>query len=148
MTSYRVLPQRAAIFHSRTKSVEWLMSGFMIAWAVTLIYPGNTLSLPGYVEFRAIGLDENKLIIFYLTVGVCRIVALYRNGSFIRGPQIRLICCAIGAFTWSFSAILFITPMLIGLTPLSVLVGFHVVLFFGELYSAGVSAVDRRIQRS
>ena len=141
-------PRHRLLFSaSSTKSVEWLMTLFMLGWAVTLAMPGSTFTISSYRDFAALGLTETDLAIAYGILGMGRVVLLIANGSFRRGPEVRFACSAVGAFTWFVSAGLFLAPVIVHGAPVPVSASHHVVMGLAELYTIGVNAVDRHLGR-
>lgn len=135
------------IFSSNSKSIEWLMSFFMLGWAVTLVLPGDTLTLGVYIAFRKLGLTDQNLTITFLAISFIRIGTLAMNGSIKKGPEVRFICSMFGAFIWMFTAVLLVMPYINGTTKaLPVSCMHHMVMFFGEIYAVGVASVERRIR--
>ena len=134
--------KRRYVFASKTKSVEWFMTAFMIGQGVTLAVPGDTFAMSAYRDFLRIGLDQTDVATFYLVIGFVRCVTLYRNGHLEIGPEIRFFCSLIGAATWLLAGILFLMPALRG-APLPMNAAQHFVMFAAEMYAIGVAAFDR-----
>ena len=130
-----------------TKSVEWLMTFFMLGWAATLAYPGDTLSLSTYRDFRALGLNDSNMAVGYGVLGIVRVILLASNGRFQRGPEVRFLCSIAGAFTWLVTAMLFALPVYRYGASLPVSCMHHLIMFGAEIYTIGVNAVDRQLKR-
>lgn len=129
---------------SSTRSVEWLMTFFMLGWAVTLALPGDTLAISTYKDFRALGLTDASLAVAYGAIGTVRLVLLWQNGSLSAGPEVRFLCSTVSAFTWLFTAVLFALPWVTTRANLPVSCLHHLIMFFAEIYTIGVNAVDRQ----
>lgn len=132
------------IFESRLKPVEWLMTAFMLGWALTLSIPGSTFSISSYHEFVKLGLTEDTVAMFFFIVGGVRACTLMLNGKMPYGAEIRFGCAAIGAFTWLFTGILFFQPLFSTGAALPVAASHHIIMFFAELFAIGVASFDRR----
>ena len=85
---------------AQDRSVEWLCAWLMLAWAITLILPGDTLSVPAFRGFRHHGLTAPYWCAFFGVLGGGRLTALTINGRWPKTARIRQIGAFFGAFSW------------------------------------------------
>lgn len=102
--------------HWPARKLEWLMSGFLIAWGVyVLLHPAlftapETISLfsglkaisDPFTPYPALAWGGSGFL-----VGITRLIALFVNGAWTRTPLIRLIASLLSLFI--------ITQIIIGL---------------------------------
>lgn len=53
-----------------------------------------------FIAFSKMGLSQEVTGLIFFTTGVCRAVALKRNGEWHNGPAVRAVCAVIGAVMW------------------------------------------------
>lgn len=102
--------------HWPARKLEWLMSGFMLAWGwYVLMHPGLFTNPETANLFRGLA-ELSSPITQYpallwggssFMVGLCRAVALFVNGAYTRTPLIRLVA--------SFISMFIVTQIVIGL---------------------------------
>ena len=123
------------------RSLEWLCSCLMLAWAVTLVLPGDTLALPAFAGFRTLG------VAFWTgafgIVGGGRMAALIINGRWPRSARVRQIGAFLGAFFWVQIAILIYGAHRVG-APWGPNIPICAVLAAFELLSLRRAAFDGR----
>ena len=85
---------------AQDRSVEWLCAWLMIAWAITLMLPGDTLSIPQFQGFKHHGLTAAHWCAFFGVLGGGRIAALIINGRWPRTARVRQVSAFFGAFSW------------------------------------------------
>ncbi len=126
---------------AQDRSLEWLCAYLMLAWALTLALPGDTLTLPAFAGFRALGAA------FWASafgiVGGGRIAALIINGRWPRTARVRQIGAFLGAFVWVQIAILIYGAHKVG-TPWGPNIPICLVLAAFELLSLRRAAFDGR----
>jgi hypothetical protein len=86
--------------YGQTRWMEVLLAGLMAAVGVSLLWPGQTFSLP---SFHVIGtlLSEDVAGWGACIVAAGRLQALYINGHKRNTPVIRVLGCLIGAVFWT-----------------------------------------------
>ena len=93
--------------HMQDRAVEWFSGLVMICWGATLAGPGRTLDLPSYAAFHWLPwMTETMWAWVFGVCGATRWVALYVNGSFPRGPHVRIGCAMFGAVSWAMVAVM------------------------------------------
>ena len=127
---------------------EWLTSGVMVMFAVTLALPGDTVEAGNaFLELAFWGFTEVALAAPPAAIGGARLMALYVNGSWRRSPMIRTIGAALGAGMFTFLTIGFAWPYLAGISPaLSPAVGTYGVLALFDILAAYRSGQDHKRQ--
>lgn len=102
--------------HWPARKLEWLMSGFMIAWGIyVLLHPGlftdpATAQVFGGLAALSAPISEFPALVWggsCFIVGLGRAIALFVNGAWTRTPLIRLIA--------SFISMFIVTQIVIGL---------------------------------
>lgn len=88
--------------YSTYRLFEWCMATMMLLIAVTLVMPGDTMERAALKPIAEMGFTEENMALFFGSVGVLRITALYLNGhinNVVVGPKgayIRAVCAAAG----------------------------------------------------
>lgn len=102
--------------HWPARKLEWLMSGFMIAWGIyVLLHPSlftnpATAQVLGGLAALSAPISEYPALVWggsCFVVGLGRAIALFVNGAWTRTPVIRL--------TASFISMFIVTQIVIGL---------------------------------
>lgn len=102
--------------HWPARKLEWLMSGFLIAWGVyVLLHPGlftspETISLFSGLKAISDPFTPYPALAWggaCFLVGIARAVALFVNGAWTRTPLIRLVASLLSMFI--------VTQIIIGL---------------------------------
>jgi hypothetical protein len=85
--------------YGQTRWMEVLLAVQMVAVGITLLWPGDTFSLP---SFRAVSnlLTEDHAGYIATLTGGARLWALYINGHKRNTPVIRVLGCLIGWMFW------------------------------------------------
>lgn len=133
--------------HNADRSIEWFSSLAMLNWALILTLPGDTMSGSSFSEFRHYGLDEIRLAVVLGIVGAVRVVVLWVNGRWPRGPSLRIAGCVIGALIWSQVAWLIALGTIVGQGVVSTGTGVYAMLAFAEVLSIYKAAFDARYDR-
>lgn len=93
--------------HWPARKLEWLMSGFMMAWGLYVLFHPQLFTAPETAALFAGLADLSSSISEYpalvwggscFTVGLGRAVALFINGAWTRTPLIRLIASFVSMF--------------------------------------------------
>lgn len=123
---------------------EWFSSAAMIAWGLALAMPGDTLTGAAFAAFQRFGMTEGAWAAAFLGVGLARMVVLYVNGKWPKGPYIRMAGSLFGAVSWAQVAVLFLlaTYMVNGVMPTGP--GIYALLAASDLLSIFRAAFDVR----
>lgn len=90
--------------YSTYRLFEWCMAVMMLLMAVTLVLPGDTMERAALKPIAEMGFSEENMALFFGSVGILRIMALYLNGhinNYVVGPKgayIRAVGAAGGCF--------------------------------------------------
>lgn len=131
------------------RSTEWLTSILLVAFALTLALPGDTLNAThAYTGFLILGFNEPLLILLLGTIGSVRLVALYVNGAWHRTPTFRLIGAMLGAMAFAMMAMTFLYPILAmggpdETTPMSTAFSTYFILFVFDVIAVYRSAAEQ-----
>lgn len=97
------------------RALEWMTSALLLAFAVTLALPGDTLAAsPSFAGFVSAGLDEAALAMPISWIAAMRMAGLYVNGAWRRSPLLRMIGAVLGAGVFAFLSTMFALPCLLG----------------------------------
>lgn len=132
---------RFLVCHCRHRLFEWMMTAAMLMLALEIML------WPGVVEasaFRYIAriVYPDNLALFFLVIGICRIVALFANGNWpVVGPRIRAFAAVGAAIIWGqmLAALIVLAPKT-GIPSPGIPVYFAITI--GELISAYRAATD------
>lgn len=122
------------------RALEWLTSATMMAFALTLWWPGNTLSSPGFWEF---GIDEISLAVPLAIVSAMRMAALIINGMWRRSPILRMLGAIFGLMCFSILSMMTLWPYITGSSvALSTGFGTYALLAGADFVAAYRSGAD------
>lgn len=126
------------------RALEWLTSAALLAFAITLALPGDTLlSSPSFSGFVDMGLDEAAIAMPISWIAASRMAGLYVNGAWRRSPLLRMVGAILGAGIFAFLSTMFAMPYLTGQQPgLSTGAGVYLVLAFFDLLAAYRTGAD------
>jgi hypothetical protein len=129
------------------RGMEWFSAAVMVAWAVTLALPGNTLDGSNFAAFhRYPWMTEIFWAVMFGVIGGARLLALYINGHSPRSPYARMIGSLFGALSWGQVSLL-ITEGTYGTTGVaSTGTGVYALLAVADLISVYRAAHDARYQ--
>ncbi|WP_418592095.1 hypothetical protein [Ponticoccus sp. (in: a-proteobacteria)] len=126
------------------RALEWLTSTVLLAFAVILAFPGDTLAAsPSFVAFLWAGADEASVVLLLTFIGAMRYAGLWINGNWRRSPMLRVVgaCCGAGIFLGL--TVLFALPYIRGVQDgLSTGVGVYLVLAIADMAAAYRSGAD------
>jgi len=131
-------------FVQHGRALEWLTSSVLLAFAVILAMPGNTLAIsPSFGGFVASGLDEASISMPLSLIASMRMAGLWINGNWQRSPFLRLFGAIFGAGTFAALAMMFAMPFFSGAQDaLSTGVGAYAVLAAFDMLAAYRSGAD------
>lgn len=126
------------------RALEWLTSSVILAFAITLTLPGDTLATSiAFAAFRQLGIDEVALAVPLSLIASMRMAGLWINGNWQRSPLLRCIGAVMGAGLFAGLAVLFSVPALSGQSAaLTTGVGTYLVLAAFDVLAAYRSAAD------
>jgi len=133
----------ALVEHGR--ATEWLTSGVLLTFGLTLALPGDTMAAPTFHVLAGLGMDDASLSAPLTLVGTSRLAALYINGSWKRSPMLRMVGAIIGAGVFGFLAVAFVLPMVVEGVPPSTGPGTYLVLALFDALAAHRSGADVRL---
>lgn len=138
---------KAMLRYNADRSIEWLSALMMLNWAFVLSLPGDTLrASASYAAFAPHGVNEERLAVVLGIIGAVRVVTLWINGRWPRGPALRILGCVTGAILWSQIAwLLALAASASG--ALSTGVGAYALLAGAEVLSIYKAAFDARYER-
>lgn len=132
--------------------LDWLMACrlfecvttfVMLGMAVTIIASPVTIERGDYRYMLVAGFTPLVLGLFFTIVGILRVVALYGNGRFSWGPQLRALGAAAGAVMWCWLCIaLGYLTIVTGIVPLEIFNWLG--LAAGEIVSMARAGADVR----
>lgn len=102
----------ALIAHGR--ATEWLTATCLLAFALTLSLPGETLAGSGFRTFKELGFDDAMLAAPMALIAAIRLAALYINGNWRRSPLARMLGAIVGAAVFGMLGAAFGWPFLEG----------------------------------
>lgn len=127
------------------RATEWMTSLITLGFGVTLLLPGNSFYSPAFSVFVDIGFTEWTLGVPAILLALCRIVALYLNGSQPRrSPAARMIGAIVGSACFAMIAMTFLWPTLANGLPYSTAVTTYLFLALFDALSAYRSGADVR----
>ena len=138
---------RELLRHNADRSIEWFSALAMLVLATILVMPGDTMAGPSFREFDHYGLNEARLAAALGIVGAVRVVALWINGRWPRGPMLRIGGSVIGAMIWGQIAWLITLGALLNNGTISTDTGIYTLLAIGEILSIYKAAFDARYER-
>lgn len=126
------------------RALEWLTSLALLAFAVTLAAPGDTLEAnPSFAGFVDMGLDEAMVALPISWIAGMRMAGLYINGAWRRSPILRMVGAIVGAGIFAFLSTMFAMPYLLGnQAGLSTGAGVYLVLAIFDLLAAYRTGAD------
>ncbi|MET3352394.1 UNVERIFIED_ORG: hypothetical protein ABID33_000277 [Xanthobacter viscosus] len=134
--------------HNADRSIEWFSSIVMLNWAFILSLPGETMAVEGtFSEFNHYGLGEERLAVVLALVGAVRIVVLWINGRWPRGPLLRIGGCVVGAMIWGQIAWLMALGTIVDRGIVATGTGVYAMLAVAEILSIYKAAFDARYER-
>lgn len=138
------MTRMADVLLQHGRALEWLTSCALLAFALTLALPGDTLaasqSFKGFVEA---GLDETAIAMPLSWIAAMRMAGLYINGAWRRSPLLRMVGAVIGAGVFGFLSVMFAVPYLTGQqAALTTGVGIYAVLCAFDLLAAYRTGAD------
>ncbi len=139
---------QAAFKSLKERGEEWLTASVMISWGLTFSLPGDLLGEPAFVAFHRFGTTDAFWAFTFTSVGIARIVSLYINGRWPRGPYIRIIGAVIGALSWAQIAWLFLEASRLNGTPMGTGPAVYGLLAAFEVLSIHKAAFDARYHHS
>lgn len=136
-------------FLSGGRSLEWITSTTLLIHALTLSFPGDTLTIsPSFQTFEKLGFDEALLTMILSAVALVRMAGLYINGKWRRSPLLRMCGAVVGAGIFASMAAVFVTPYLSGQQhALTTAVGTYLILALCDVLAAYRSASDARLSQ-
>lgn len=135
----------ALIEHGRAS--EWLTSSVMLAFALVLAVPGDTMTGRGFSMMVRMGFDEATVAVPLALVGSARLAALYINGNWRRSPMLRRIGATVGSTFFAMLGMAFLWPSLEVGSPVSTAVSTYFVLSIFDGLAAYRSGADARLAR-
>ncbi|WP_147100837.1 hypothetical protein [Paracoccus aurantiacus] len=126
------------------RALEWMTSAMLLAFAVTLALPGDTLAAsPSFASFVSAGLDEAALAMPISWIAAMRMAGLYVNGAWRRSPLLRMIGAVLGVGVFAFLATMFALPWLTGQqSALGIGAGVYAVACLFDLLAAYRTGAD------
>lgn len=126
------------------RALEWLTSFALLAFAMTLALPGDTLaSSPSFMGFLDAGLDETAIAMPLSWIAAMRMAGLYINGAWRRSPILRMVGAIIGAGVFGYLSVTFAIPYVVGQQPaLTTGAGIYAVLCVFDLLAAYRTGAD------
>jgi hypothetical protein len=133
--------------HCQDRALEWFSAIVMIAWGITLAWPGDTLDGDAFTAFRRHGMTEAWWAVIFGAAGAARIAALYINGRQPKTPYVRMAGSLFGAVSWAQIAyLLFEGSHMTGIPSTGVAI--YTPLAVAELVSIFRAAFDARYYRT
>lgn len=135
---------RLDILVQHGRALEWLTSGVLLAFAIVLAIPGDTLAVtPAFRPLSDLGADDAMVSSMLLTVAIMRMTALYINGAWRRTPRLRMWGAIASAPLFLIFSLTAMVSFAAGDQPaLSTGAGTYLVLFFFEVLAAYRSSAD------
>ncbi|MEI4470912.1 hypothetical protein [Frigidibacter sp. MR17.24] len=126
------------------RALEWLTSCALLAFALTLALPGDTLvASPSFQGFTDAGLDEAAIAMPLSWVAAMRMAGLYINGAWRRSPFLRMAGAIVGSGVFGCLSLMFAIPYLQGTQQgLTTGVGVYAVLCAFDLLAAYRTGAD------
>jgi hypothetical protein len=127
--------------HCRHRLFEWMMTAAMLLLAIEIVIWPGTIGASAFRYIARVVQPEN-LAVFFLVIGLCRIVALFANGQWpVIGPRIRAFAAVGAAIIWGqmFAALIVLAPQT-GIPSPGIPV--YLAITVGELISAYRAATD------
>lgn len=87
--------------HCQDRALEWFSAMVMLGWSVVLALPGGPLNGPQFAAFARYGVSETWWAATFGAFGSGRMVALYINGRWPKGPYVRMAGSLFGAVSWA-----------------------------------------------
>ena len=130
-----------------TRDAEWLCAFALLAFAITLAFPGNSFANPAFAVFRRLGFTEPLVGLVLGAIGTMRTVALLINGHSPRTPLFRVVGAFAGLLVWLQLgvALLIGSEEVFGIVP--PVVSLYAVLAGFELRSIMRASFDVRYRR-
>lgn len=104
------MPQMKPQTFLSDRLIEWYSAIVMMAWSITLAMPPDTLANPRFSAFARYGVTEEWWAAIFGIAGGARLAALYINGKWPHGPQVRMIGSIFGAVSWAQISWMLIEP--------------------------------------
>ena len=126
------------------RALEWLTSCVLLAFALTLALPGDTLaSSPAFRGFLQFGWDEAAVAVPLALIASMRMAGLYINGNWRRSPLLRLVGAVAGTGIFVWLGMTFAMPYLIlGEPALTTGAGVYLTLGVFDLLAAYRAGAD------
>lgn len=130
-----------SLTHFRVRALEWLLAAITATMGVILLNPYPTLDSPIFRVLVEV-MPESVWQWVFVTIGVTRLLALYRNGAWVPSPWVRMTTALLSVVIWVWvsigCAMTGTAYLLLAIFPWFII---------GDLYAVGRAAKDARLTR-
>jgi hypothetical protein len=140
------MPFEKANSNCANRAAEWMCALAMVGIGLIVIVVGHLFSIKtigAFREFAKYGLSDSTTALLFVAVGISRMYALKRNGTWKHGPLIRAACAFVGVMIWS-TLLWGVIHMLTLTHDLYISMGAWFAFLCGEMYSFGRAILDEK----